>query len=40
MLGTCQFLGPSLFSWHFKKQNYVALSMAEVEHIVAGACCG
>jgi len=37
--GTCQFLGQSLVSWHYNKQNSVALSMAEVEYIVAGACC-
>ena len=39
MSGTCQFLGPSLVSWHSKKQNSVALSMAEAEYIAAGACC-
>jgi len=36
---TCQFLGPFLVSWHSKKQNSVALSTAEAEYIVAGACC-
>jgi len=36
---TCQFLGPSLVSWHFKKQNSMALSTAEAEYITAGACC-
>jgi hypothetical protein len=36
---TCQFLGRSLVSWSFKKQNYVALSTAEVEYVAAGACC-
>jgi len=37
--GTCQFLSPSLISWHSKKQNSVALSTAEAGYIVAGACC-
>ena len=32
-------LGRSLVSWTSKKQNSVALSIAEVEYIVAGACC-
>ena len=36
---TCQFLSPSLVSWHSKKQNSVALSIAEAEYITAGACC-
>ncbi|RVW63043.1 hypothetical protein CK203_063233 [Vitis vinifera] len=34
--GTCHFLGHSLVSWHSKKQNSVALSMAEAEYIAAG----
>jgi hypothetical protein len=37
--GTCQFLGRSLVSWAPKKQNSVALSIAEAEYIVAGHCC-
>ena len=38
-LGTCQFLGWSLVSWSSKKQNYVALSTAKAEYVVADACC-
>jgi hypothetical protein len=34
--GTCQFLGRSLVSWSLKKQNFIALSMAEAEYVTAG----
>jgi hypothetical protein len=37
--GTCQFLDQSLVSWSSKKQNYVALSMANVGYVVVGSCC-
>jgi hypothetical protein len=37
--GTCQFLRRSLVSWASKKQNSVALSIAEAEYIAAGHCC-
>jgi hypothetical protein len=36
---TCQFLGRSLFYWSSKKQNSVALSMAEAECVAAGSYC-
>jgi hypothetical protein len=32
-------LGRSLVSWTSKKQNSVALSTAEAEYIIVGACC-
>jgi hypothetical protein len=35
---TCQFLERSLMSWASKKQNSVALSIAEAEYIAAGYC--
>ena len=37
--GGYQFLGRSLVSWTSKKQNSVALSIAESEYILAGSCC-
>jgi hypothetical protein len=37
--GTCQLLERSLISWSSKKQNSVALSIAEAEYIAAGSCC-
>jgi hypothetical protein len=37
--GTCQFLGRFLVCWSSKKQNFVALSMAEAEYVTAGSCC-
>jgi hypothetical protein len=37
--GGCHLLGRSLVSWTSKKQNSVALSTAEAEYIVTGACC-
>jgi hypothetical protein len=35
LFGTYQFLGRSLMSCSLKKQNYVALSTAEAEYIIA-----
>jgi hypothetical protein len=37
--GACQFLGRSLVSWSFKKQNCVSLSTAEAEYVAAASCC-
>ncbi|CAM8940104.1 unnamed protein product [Rhodiola kirilowii] len=37
--GMAQYLGPCLISWASKKQSSIALSIAEVEYIVAAACC-
>ena len=37
--GTCQLLGRSVVSWSSKKQNSVALSIAEAEYILASSCC-
>jgi len=35
---TCHFIGSALVSWHSKKQNSVALSTVEAEHISAESC--
>jgi hypothetical protein len=35
----CQLLGRSIVPWSSKKQNSVALSMAEAEYVTAGSCC-
>jgi hypothetical protein len=37
--GTCYFLGRSLVSWAFKKQNSIALSTTEAKYIDVGHCC-
>jgi hypothetical protein len=37
--GTFQFLDQSLVSWSYKKENFVALSIDEVEYIAVGSCC-
>ena len=36
---TCQFLKVNLISWFRKKQNLMALSIAEVEYITVESCC-
>jgi hypothetical protein len=36
---TCQILSRSLVSWSSYKQNYVAISMTEVEYVAAGIGC-
>ncbi|XP_059290352.1 secreted RxLR effector protein 161-like [Lycium ferocissimum] len=37
--GMAHFLGSCLISWGIKKQNYMALSTAETEHVVVASCC-
>ena len=37
--GTCQFIGRSLVSWSYRKQNSIALSTTKTEYVAAGACC-
>ncbi|XP_070037202.1 secreted RxLR effector protein 161-like [Nicotiana tomentosiformis] len=37
--GMAYFLGSCLVSWATKKQNLVALSIAEAEYIVVASCC-
>jgi hypothetical protein len=37
--GTCQFFGRSLACWYSKKQNFVALSTAEVEYLATESYC-
>ncbi|XP_070015074.1 secreted RxLR effector protein 161-like [Nicotiana sylvestris] len=37
--GMAHFLGSCLVSWATKKQNSVALSIAEAEYIVVASCC-
>ncbi|GJT53099.1 hypothetical protein Tco_0988153 [Tanacetum coccineum] len=35
----CQLLGGKLVCWSAKKQQYVAMSSAEVEYVAAAGCC-
>ena len=37
--GTCHFLGHSLVSWFSKKQNFIALWIAEAEYVATSSCC-
>ena len=32
-------MGPRLVSWFRKKQNFIALSIVEVEYVVVSSCC-
>ena len=38
-LGRCFYIGNCLVAWMSKKQNFVSLSTAKAEYIVAGSCC-
>ena len=37
--GACYLFGNSLVSWSCRKQNCIALSIAEAEYIAIGSCC-
>nr|GEW96673.1 retrovirus-related Pol polyprotein from transposon TNT 1-94 [Tanacetum cinerariifolium] len=37
--GACQLLGGKLVNWSAKKQQSVAMSLAEAEYVAAAACC-
>nr|GEX13823.1 hypothetical protein [Tanacetum cinerariifolium] len=38
-LGACQLLGGKLVCWSAKKQQYVAMSLAEAKYVAATGCC-
>ena len=35
----CFYVGTNLIAWMSKKQNFVSLSIVEVQYIAAGSCC-